>query len=387
MAVFDYFHLKIDRGMVLGKLRIGRPRAACAAAGSASPLGQPECRMAEDPSNVPSKNDEIRSLALEVIEDVEMSRISTEGLVLKASRLARLANEEEEIRWLFYERFGYITDEEVSIRYLGYTSRWIDPNDHSKGAYWGPASPLESMLEPLASQLEVIKNYRPSGENAAMDFLNQEQRAVDVGDQINAIRRIVSIVRGLIQQFATTIYYEKVFSQQAEAIFTQYQNVVDGLLATTAKTAFTRLPQAFERLAAEDPEAISHALTTCRRVIDSFADAVYPPRSEPALIGEQRIDVGSEQKRNRIYAYIYERIGRGSRYDRLRQGIASLYGRVSVGVHADVTVGEARALVLQTYLCSERSSLYRPSRANPPCFQHGSDAADRALRCSDWPTV
>jgi hypothetical protein len=306
--------------------------------------------MTGDPSNVLSRNDEIRSLALEIIEDVEMSRISTEGLVLKASRLARLANEEEEITWLFYERCGYRHDDEIALKYMEYTNRWVDASDHSKGAHWGPASPLESMVETLAHQLEVIKNFRPSGEYAHMHFMNQEQRAVDVGDQINAIRRIVSTVRGLIQQFATTIYHEKVFSQQAEAIFTQYQNVVDGQLAATAKTAFTRLPQAFERLAAEDPEAISHALTTCRRVIDSFADAVYPPRPDPALIGDQRIDVGAAQTRNRIRAYIYERIGGGSRYDRLRKGMVSLYDRVSAGVHADVTVAEARALVLQTYL-------------------------------------
>jgi hypothetical protein len=299
---------------------------------------------------MPSKHDEITSLALELVEDVEMSRISTEGLVAKASRLARLAGEDEEIRWLFFERFGYRTDDEIALKYLDYTSRWVDPNDHSKDAYWGGASPLESMAETLTHQLEVIRNFRPTGDYAHLHFTNQEQRAVDVGNQINAVRRIVSIVRNLIQQFATTIYHEKVFSQQAEAIFTQYQNEVDGLLADTAKTAFDRLPHAFERLAAGDPESISGALNTCRRVIDSFADAVYPPRSEPALIGDQPIDVGADKPRNRIRAYIYERIGGGSRYDRLRQGMVSLYDRVSAGVHRDVTVGEARALVLQTYL-------------------------------------
>jgi len=123
------------------------------------------------------------------------------------------------------------------------------------------------------------------------------------------------------------------------------------LLAATAKTAFSRLPQAFERLGAgDDPEAISHALTTCRRVIDSFADAVYPPRQDPALIGEQLIEVGAPHTRNRLRAYVHEQIGGRSRYDRLSRGIASLYERVSAGVHADVNVGEARALVLQTYL-------------------------------------
>lgn len=135
------------------------------------------------------------------------------------------------------------------------------------------------------------------------------------------------------------------------AIFTQYKNGVDALLADTAEIASDRLPQAYERLAAGGgSEAVSHALSTCRRVMDSFADAIYPARTEPAHIGEQEIEVGAGQTRNRLRVYVYERIGNGSRYQRLNQAIRSLYDRTATGVHADVDVGEARALILQTYL-------------------------------------
>jgi hypothetical protein len=163
-------------------------------------------------------------------------------------------------------------------------------------------------------------------------------------------QRIVFAVRAQIQEVATRIYHESIFSHQAGTIFTQYQSEVDALLAVTAKTAFTRLPQAFQRLGAGDPEAISHALATCRRVIDSFTDAVFPPQAEPARIGDQEIKVGAREIRNRLRAYVYQHIGQGSRYERLNRGISSLYDRVSAGVHADVSVGEARALVLHTYL-------------------------------------
>jgi hypothetical protein len=134
------------------------------------------------------------------------------------------------------------------------------------------------------------------------------------------------------------------------AIFTQYKNSVDAVLADTAELAADRLPQAYERLATGGSEAVSHALTTCRRVMDSFADAIYPARAEPVRIGEEEIEVGADRTRNRLRAYIYERVGNGSRYKRLNQGIRSLYDRTSTGVHADVDAGEARALVLQTYL-------------------------------------
>jgi hypothetical protein len=44
------------------------------------------------------------------------------------------------------------------------------------------------------------------------------------------------------------------------------------------------------------------------------------------------------------------RIKSSSRRDRLNKNLGALYDRVSAGVHADVTVDEAQALVLNTYL-------------------------------------
>jgi hypothetical protein len=295
-----------------------------------------------------SKTDQITALALEVLEDAEMSRTSVEALVLKASRLARLVGDEETIAWLRCERFGYSNDNEIAITWVGHTHRWVDPADTNKGAYWGPIAQQETLVESLTHKLDVIKNYRPSDESG--HFWMQQQQAESVGHQISAVKRIISVVRALVQQFATSIYHEKLFSHQAEAIFAQYQDKVDALLVATAKTAFDRLPQAFERLATEDAEAISHALTTCRRVVDSFADAVFASRAEPVTIGKQEIEVGAKQVRNRLRAYMYERIGQSSRYERLNKSLGSLYDRISAGVHNDIDVGEARALVLQTYL-------------------------------------
>jgi len=68
------------------------------------------------------------------------------------------------------------------------------------------------------------------------------------------------------------------------------------------------------------------------------------------LIGQQRTEVGEKQVRNRLRAYMFDSIGQCSRYERLNKALASIYDRVSAGVHSDVDTGEARALVLHTYL-------------------------------------
>jgi hypothetical protein len=109
-----------------------------------------------------SKTDQITALALEVLEDAEMSRTSVETLVLKASRLARLVDDEEAIRWLQCERFGYNNRDDVSIKYLRLTDRWIDV--HTKEAYYGSTVMQESVVITQKEQLDVVKKYLPSGD-------------------------------------------------------------------------------------------------------------------------------------------------------------------------------------------------------------------------------
>jgi hypothetical protein len=220
------------------------------------------------------KNDQITALALEVLKDAEMSRTSLESLVLKASRLARLVEDEETIEEL--------RDAAIIVQ--------------------------DSDLESQQTKLSFIKSVQPWGGYSGEQFLAQKRDIERISDIILAIKHDLSKVRTQIQEYATRIYCEQLFSHQAQTIFTQYQNEVDALLADKAKTAFNRLPQAFERLGAGDREAISHAMTTCRRVIDGFTDAVYPPRAEPAHIGEQEIEVGATHTRNRLRAYVHERV-------------------------------------------------------------------------------
>jgi AbiTii len=293
-----------------------------------------------------SKNEEIAALALEVLEDVEMSRASVESLALKASRLARLADDEETIRWLHCERFGYHhIGNPLEEKYAELTKRRIDQE-----TYVAPLVDIETAVMGIENKIQAAMSFKPTGSHGIPQFGNQQKTLTNLHHSALPFRRILSAVRAHIQNFAPRTYYEKLFSHQAESIFEKYQSEVDALLAATAQTAFTRLPQAFERLIAGDKEAISHALTTCRRVIDSFADAVYPPMAGHALIGQHHTEVGEKHVRNRLRAYIFDRIGQGSRYERLNKSLGSLYDRVSAGVHADVGIGEARALVLHTYL-------------------------------------
>ena len=306
-----------------------------------------------------SKNELITVLAQEIIDDAELARGSVTTLVLKASRLARLVGDEEAISWLGWERTGYVDTPKAHV-YMVHTARWMDYD--TKQALWGTIAEQEGILETGRMEIEALRGFQPAGESAAWQQDAHHKKLDAISNNIQRIIAIVARVRGMVQDFATRVYYEALFGGVAESLFEQYRTEVDATLSATAGDVFNKFPHVFERLAAGDTEAVSHALTSCRRIIDGLADALYPARDETALIGQEAVAVGSENTKNRLRVYVYDRIGKGSRYDRISKAISLLRDRVSAGVHDDVTPGEARSLVLQTYLLAgEILSLPKPA--------------------------
>ena len=75
-----------------------------------------------------------------------------------------------------------------------------------------------------------------------------------------------------------------------------------------------------------------------------------PVSKTASVIGGNELSLAANRHQNRINAYIHHRVESNTRKKRFRQNISNLYDRVSTGVHNDVTVEEARALFLNTYL-------------------------------------
>ncbi|MGH7845534.1 MAG: hypothetical protein ACREQW_10240 [Candidatus Binatia bacterium] len=73
-----------------------------------------------------SRSEHILALAKELLDDIELSRLSAESLLLKASRLARWVGSDEIRHWLKLEMSGYYSDDPISLKYMGLTGRWTD---------------------------------------------------------------------------------------------------------------------------------------------------------------------------------------------------------------------------------------------------------------------
>lgn len=290
----------------------------------------------------------ILELSSELLDDIELDRLPSDKLILKANRLARLAGSDEIRQWLGLEMRGYNSTDPISLRYMSLTGRWTDFAE--KKGWWGPLGQQEAAIEAKKSQIEATKITSVSGEGAILVTRMTAQNHANLSQSIQKLSAVRSTVLGLLHTFVTNVFYERQFANVAETTFEGYKRRVDGLIADKAGDLLTKMPSVVARLQEGHQEAVSQALTTCRRIIEGFADAIFPPRDAEFEINGNSLKLDASKYQNRINAYIAQRTESSSRRTRLRQNLSNLFDRVSAGVHQDVTSEEAYALFLNVYL-------------------------------------
>ena len=175
-------------------------------------------------------------------------------------------------------------------------------------------------------------------------------------------------------------------------IFERHRRRMESFLSRISPRVLEQFTAAYRRAREDDAESKTHALTTCRRILESVADVVYPPRAEPVVdsSGKAR-KVGSENYINRLWMFV-DASTSGSTHSKLLlvtlqdfgPRIDTVYALTNKGVHDDVAQAEVDTCVMQTYLLAGEScgSSKTPLRATPPSrsgkvvwFQVGWQAA------------
>jgi hypothetical protein len=143
----------------------------------------------------------------------------------------------------------------------------------------------------------------------------------------------------------------------AGSAFEALRNEVDTFLCEVAPQAQAQLTAALERFAAGDEEALSHSLTSCRRLLQTVADAVFTARTENFVDtrGKSR-KVGTEEYKNRLLAFLDQGLS-GKSYalfdgemELVVKRLDALYDKVCKGVHSDVGAEEVRLVLSEMYV-------------------------------------
>ncbi|HFZ0816630.1 hypothetical protein [Enterobacter cloacae] len=288
-------------------------------------------------------------LAKELLDDIELSRLEIEPLFMKAARLARLCGSEEFKKWIGFEMRGYNSNDPISLKYMTKTARWI--NREENRGYWVPLSQIESSTKSQTMKLNALSTPNISGVAAAIRIMEDHYKNINsVSNTISKYTGIRSRALGILHDFVASIYYEKELDHLAESIFERYKKDIDTLISDLCAEVLQQIPSVVNRLAERDEESVSQALTTVRRIIDSFADAIFPPTEDTYEIGGETLSLGPARHLNRLNVFVHQRIDSKGRKDKIRQNLKNLYARVSTGVHAEVTIEEAQSLFLNCYL-------------------------------------
>lgn len=294
------------------------------------------------------KQKEALKIAADLLEDIELHRLNAPEVVLKATRVARLTNQDELLEFLDLERSGYASDP-VNWYWVKRTGR--ESKDKEGHYYPHSVIEVEAQLESARSSIQALS----SGGNYSGDYIAIAAREHD--DRIAAQARFAAIlstisgqVVSIVYDMVLDIYHELLFSQLQASLFSETQTKVDGLLSAASGTALAKIDSISDRLREGHTESVSQAMTACRRLIDSCADALFPGQAEPYLMGETQLSVTNQNVLNRLQAYMHSLGIPSGRRDRLRKTLKELYSRSSAGTHADISIDEARFVFLQTYV-------------------------------------
>lgn len=235
-----------------------------------------------------ARQEEALRVAEELLADIELERLKASEIVLKANRVARLVGHDELLTFLALERNGYRSDR-TDTDWISRAGRRAE-----QGKYYSiPLAQVEANREAAREALKTLQGGGDySGEWALVAGREHDAR-------IAAYSKILGLWSGICGQVVATIYdmlvevyHELLFSELQATLFADTQTGVDGALAAASGSALAKIERVSDRLRDGDPESVSQALTTCRRLIDSCADHLFPARSEPYEVDGQPVKAG-----------------------------------------------------------------------------------------------
>ena len=310
---------------------------------------------------------EAKEAANSLLSDIETTDITMEKILLKTKRVARLLRDSDAQKWAEYELSGYPSNLVYSD--LGSCEKYFSASCRpSEGGKYYHLSAIE--LEAKAhSEKQKLDNFMPkSSPSSAKDFLasnatmsmRNKELEISTGIQNNYLKykRIVSGVKSSIHGYITDTVISLEFGDIAQSIFDELRTDVDKFIQAKAPQAAEKLIAISDRMSEGNEEACAEALTSCRRLLMTLADALFPAQSTDWVDqkGKAR-KVGTEQYKNRLCAFISTKISSSSTLsliesdvEHLAKRIDAVYEKSCKGVHTDITIEEARLTIIQAYI-------------------------------------
>lgn len=315
--------------------------------------------------SVADKKAEALKIVEEGIKELESAKGSVTVGVQKLSRAAKLLDNEELWTWcqvqLGNTKYTNALDKlckKVNSEYE--KENKVQNIDDKK--YKEEITNINKLKIPLFDLNEIIsfKNNSQAGGFSSVDFienkLNEFAREKIGNDRHyykNSLQAHLTYIKKYAFQYLTELHDKLKFSGTIASSFDLLKNAVDDRLLDLDPEIAEQLMLAFKSVSSNNKEEWSHALTTCRRLLESLADKLYP--ASDLVIGKRTFK--QSQFVNRLWQFMNEAIESDSNkeiakshVDYLGLWLERTNKITNKGVHDEVSQLEATKAIFHIYL-------------------------------------
>ncbi|EMK0759650.1 helix-hairpin-helix domain-containing protein [Acinetobacter baumannii] len=306
----------------------------------------------------------------EGLKELESSNGSVTVGVQKLSRAAKLLDKEEIYAWAqlslgnkkytepVEKFFNKVT---VEAKKLVDDNRTININaDDDK--FTNELAKINELHIPLKEVNESfnLKTNSEAGGFESVDFIEKKLNILIKDKKGNdgyyykiPLQSHLAYIKKYAFEFSCRLHDEIKFAGTIPSSFDLLKNAVDDRLLDLEPEIAEQLMLAFKSVSSSNKEEWSHALTTCRRLLESLADKLYP--ANDLTIGKRTFK--QSQFVNRLWQFMNDSIESDSNRE-LAQAHVNFLGSwlektnklTNKGVHDDVSQLEATKAVFHLYL-------------------------------------
>lgn len=312
------------------------------------------------------------SISSDLLADMELNRTPLNQCFMKGARLARVLNDAQYLAIFQYEVSGYpttpngITPEVWALcKMAGRVTAKINEDDGSEKefAFTDSVEELESRISTQRQRLDFFQPQPVSITSANPNqyvsgpYRNLKLEA-EIAASISNLVRQISSRRAFLYSYTLQKNSELQFSSASENVFQKYRKTIDSLLGSYVPDELKRIDSISANLQSANPEDWANAVHSCRRLLQSLSDCLFPPTDKVRdLPNRKKIKLGPDNYINRLICFCEDAIESdrhndiiGSELKYFGERLDAAFRAAQKGSHATVSNDEAGRYVIHTYL-------------------------------------
>ena len=310
----------------------------------------------------------IIDLSEEILSDFELSRIPLSKILFKCERLYRLLNDDFNSRLFMYEITQYPTKDDKPEVYKYYIKAGRYQTEYSDSKKKDVAFIVEDSVEKMETiiQMRSAQLSLSSDPNVQLSSANQYQTVSAISNRrereaivntITVLKSRLGKIRGALYKVVLDTYYKIKFEKISTTANDSHVELLINKLVNRSPKCIEMIQSIQQGLSSENPEDWANSVHSCRRLIKTVADSLYPPSDEKIKLNNKEFGVGEDQYINRLMIYIEKRKNNQTfgnvlktNVDLIGNRIDALHGAANKGTHSNVSLYEATQYAIYTFL-------------------------------------